>query len=140
MKRVMFAFALASLFAVLGCSNPAPAPTPTCQDHTATNFGGPLPCTYPAPPPACQTNDTGVIAVTVANQVGLARDIHIDDVNYGVQAFGTTVDHTVNANLSHVVQWFSTLTGLIDTADNDAIVAQCGTLGISDSPSSELGK
>lgn len=25
-----------------------PAPT-TCQDHSATNYGGPLPCTYPAP-------------------------------------------------------------------------------------------
>lgn len=25
------------------------APPPTCQDGTATNFGGPLPCVYPAP-------------------------------------------------------------------------------------------
>jgi len=28
---------------------PPCAPPPTCQDYTATNYGGPLPCTYPAP-------------------------------------------------------------------------------------------
>lgn len=27
------------------------APTTTCQDQTATNFGQPLPCVYPPPPP-----------------------------------------------------------------------------------------
>jgi hypothetical protein len=26
-------------------------PPPTCQDAKATNYGGPLPCTYPPPPP-----------------------------------------------------------------------------------------
>src|SRR5206468_10854752 len=28
------------------------APPPTCQDSKATNFGAPLPCTYPPPPPS----------------------------------------------------------------------------------------
>lgn len=50
-----------------------PPPT-TCQDPTATNFGGPLPCTYPAPPPpincvvgswgALSSNTTDTPAVT----------------------------------------------------------------------------
>ena len=30
-------------------SQPACAPPPVCQDQTATNYGGPLPCVYPAP-------------------------------------------------------------------------------------------
>jgi hypothetical protein len=39
------------------------APPPTCQDYTATNYGGPLPCTYPAPtggatPPSTPTTGT----------------------------------------------------------------------------------
>ncbi len=33
-----------------------PPPPPTCQDATATNVGGPLPCTYPPPvPPVTDT-------------------------------------------------------------------------------------
>lgn len=40
------------------CGNPPPPPPPppvdppaVCNDHDATNFGGPLPCQYPTPPP-----------------------------------------------------------------------------------------
>jgi hypothetical protein len=39
----------------LPCTYPPP---PTCQDTTATNFGGPLPCTYPPPPPPCGAGGT----------------------------------------------------------------------------------
>lgn len=39
---------------------PPPPPT-TCQDPTATNFGGPLPCTFPPPPPTWETVPGAVI-------------------------------------------------------------------------------
>jgi len=39
-------------------------PPPTCTDPTATNFGGPLPCVYPPPPP------TEVVFSPVFKRVG----------------------------------------------------------------------
>lgn len=40
-----------------GTSTPtATTPSPTCQDNTALNYLGPLPCQYPTPPTTCQDN------------------------------------------------------------------------------------
>lgn len=39
---------------------PTPAPVKTCKDPAATNFNGPLPCTYP-PPPVISTIDPGLV-------------------------------------------------------------------------------
>ncbi len=46
-------------------TNPPP-PTDTCQDPNATNFGGPLPCTYP---PQARTNDATCINISVPPSV-----------------------------------------------------------------------
>ena len=59
-KTLTLAAIAVALFTVACSSNPA-APAPTCTDRGASNFGGPLPCTYPPPIPACQLHHTGVL-------------------------------------------------------------------------------
>ena len=47
-RRLVVVFALASV--LVACDGSPIAPTPqACQDPAATNFGGPLPCTYLPP-------------------------------------------------------------------------------------------
>ena len=47
------------------------SPGTTCTDPSATNYGGPAPCTYPAPPPAAN-NDRGRVSGEGALQRQLA--------------------------------------------------------------------
>ena len=60
------------------------APPPTCQDHAATNFGGPLPCTYPVPPPP-----------PCAGLVGQSANVTIGSVPFKVTVTSDTCSATV---------------------------------------------
>ena len=53
---------------------PTPSPTPTCQDSAATNYGGPLPCTYsPAPTAHITANgQSGIVWVPLWSQPTIA--------------------------------------------------------------------
>jgi len=113
-----------ALFAV-SCSGSDPAaPTPTCQDRTATNFGAPLPCTYPPPTPACETNHTGTLIVVNHAANLLPRDVYVDGANWGTLPYGSQFTREVAAGVPHPVECRDTATGrIVSTAQPN--IAQC---------------
>jgi len=66
-------------------------PPPTCQDTTATNYGGPLPCTYPPPPP---TDTNTYVEVLPTQSIQAAVDANPAGTKFLLRA-GTFVRQTV---------------------------------------------
>ncbi len=69
-----------------------------CLDTTATNFGGPLPCTYPTPPPLLCTDPTATNVGGVLPCLYTATCTDTTATNYGAAGScvygGTCTDHS----------------------------------------------
>src|SRR5882724_8091093 len=121
---------LAVLLALLptactGSADPV-APAPTCQDRTATNFGGPLPCNIPPPIPDCQANHTGILVLTNNSTNLLPREADVDGANMGLIPYGNRISITVTAGVTHNVVFRNPSNGaIVSTAQ--PIVNQCST-------------
>jgi hypothetical protein len=109
------------------CGSSDTAPTPTCQDRTARNFSGPLPCTYP---PACEVNHTGTL-VLVNNAAPLTpRDVYLDGGFIGTLPYGSQFTREVAAGVAHSVKFVSSITGVV-VSTAQPIVNQCSTSTLS---------
>ncbi len=75
-------------------------PPPTCQDATATNYGGALPCTYPPPPP---TDTNTYVTVLPSQSIQAAVDANPAGTKFKLKA-GTFVRQTVTPKGSTLFQ------------------------------------
>lgn len=120
MRRLL---ALLVLCSIAACGSDPVAPAPTCQDRTATNFGGPLPCTFP---PECERNHTGTLVLINRGVTLTPRDAYVDGANVGTIPYGSQITLTVTAGIAHNVVFRSTIGGgVVSTAQ--PIVNQCSS-------------
>ena len=111
------------LISASACSS-STTPTPTCQDRTATNFGGPLPCNFP---PDCQLHNTGTL-VLKNNAANLQpRDAIVNGADWGTIPWGSQISRDVVAGATYTVVFTATSNGVAVTAPAAEIVVQCST-------------